>query len=128
MRGEAPAGGWRVQVGEDSTAPLAAGAEAVRATGGGVATSSTTVRRWRRGGATLHHLIDPRTGLPAEGPWRTATTAAATCVDANVAATAAIVMGVPAPGWLEAAGVPARLVGRAGDVLRVAGWPEAAGR
>jgi len=125
MRGEAPAGGWRVQVGEDSTAPLAAGAEAVRAAAGGVATSSTTVRRWRRGGATLHHLIDPRTGLPAGGPWRTVTTAAATCVDANVAATAAIVMGAAAPAWLAAAGVPARLVDRAGRVVRVAGWPEA---
>jgi len=120
-----PAGGWRIQVGEDSTAPIAAGAEAVRAAAGGVATSSTTVRRWRRGGATLHHLIDPRTGLPADSTWRTVTAAAATCVDANIAATAAIVMGAAAPRWLAAAGVPARLVDRAGRVTRVAGWPEA---
>lgn len=28
------------------------------------ATSSTRVRRWRRGGTQMHHLIDPRTGLP----------------------------------------------------------------
>lgn len=125
MRGEPPAGGWRIQVGEDSAGPIAEGAEAIRVTAGGIATSSTTVRRWRRGGAALHHLIDPRTGLPAAGPWRTATTAAATCVDANTAATAAIVLGAAAPGWLEGARVPARLVDRTGAVVRVAGWPEA---
>jgi thiamine biosynthesis lipoprotein ApbE len=124
MRGEPPPGGWRIQVGEDSAAPIERGSEAIRASGGGVATSSTTVRRWRRGGATLHHLIDPRTGLPAAGPWRTATAAAATCVDANTAATAAIVLGAAAGGWLEAARVPARLVDRSGGVVRVAGWPE----
>jgi thiamine biosynthesis lipoprotein len=125
MRGEPPPGGWRIQVGEDSDAPLAEDAEAIRATAGGVATSSTTVRRWRRGDDTLHHLIDPRTGLPADGPWRTATAAAATCVDANTASTAAIVLGAGAASWLEAAGVPGRLVDRAGAVTRVAGWPEA---
>jgi thiamine biosynthesis lipoprotein ApbE len=125
MRGEPPPGGWRVQVGEDSTAAIAGGAEAIRVAGGGVATSSTTVRRWRRGGATLHHLIDPRTGLPADGRWRTASAAAATCVDANTAATAAIVLGAAAAGWLEAARVPARLVDRRGGVVRLAGWPEA---
>jgi thiamine biosynthesis lipoprotein len=125
MRGAPPSGGWRIQVGEDSAAPIAAGVEAIRADAGGMATSSTTVRRWRRGGATLHHLIDPRTGLPADGPWRSATAAAATCVDANIAATAAIVLGADATRWLEAAGVPARLVDRTGAVARIAGWPEA---
>jgi len=125
MRGDPPPGGWRVQVGEDSAAPVREGAEAIRMTGGGVATSSTTVRRWRRGGVALHHLIDPRTGLPAGGTWRTATAAAATCLDANTAATAAIVLGTAATAWLAAAGVPARLVDRSGAVTRIAGWPEA---
>jgi thiamine biosynthesis lipoprotein ApbE len=124
-RGVPPPGGWRIQVGEDSAAPISAGAEAIRAGAGGVATSSTTVRWWRRGGTTLHHLIDPRTGLPADGPWRSATAAAMTCVDANIAATAAVVLGVGAPRWLEAAGVPARLVDRRGAVARIGGWPEA---
>jgi thiamine biosynthesis lipoprotein ApbE len=35
-------------------------------TEGGVATSGRDRRRWRRGGKELHHLIDPRTGAPAE--------------------------------------------------------------
>jgi thiamine biosynthesis lipoprotein len=72
----------------------------------------------------LHHIIDPATGLPADGPWRTATVIAARCVDANIAATAAIVMGGAASRWLGQAGLPARLVDRDGGVLRVGGWPD----
>jgi ApbE family len=37
----------------------------------------------------VHHIVDPATGLPADGPWRTVSVAAATCADANAAATAA---------------------------------------
>jgi thiamine biosynthesis lipoprotein len=81
------------------------------------------VRRWKRGGVVLHHIIDPATGLPASGPWRTATVVAASCVDANLASTAAIVMGSRAAGWLEVAGLPGRLVDRSGLIHRTAGWP-----
>jgi thiamine biosynthesis lipoprotein len=90
---------------------------------GGVATSSTVVRRWRSGARTLHHLIDPRTGLPAVTPWRTATAAAASCLDANVASTASILLGDAAPEWLRARGIAARLVAVDGRVTRVGGWP-----
>jgi thiamine biosynthesis lipoprotein len=124
----APPEGWRVQVGEDSGAPIADGEEVIAIQAGGLATSSTTVRRWRRGGVELHHIIDPRTGLPAEAPWRTVSVAARTCVDANTASTSAIVLGDGAVAWLEAARLPARLVDRAGYVRRVAGWPEPAVR
>jgi FAD:protein FMN transferase len=71
----------------------------------------------------LHHIIDPATGLPADGPWRTATVVAADCLDANIAATAAIVRGAGAERWLEDAGLPARLVDREGEITRLAGWP-----
>jgi thiamine biosynthesis lipoprotein len=123
VAGDPPPGGWIVQVSEDSGEPIAPDHETVAITAGGMATSSTTVRRWTRGGVVLHHIIDPATGLPATGPWRTATVVAAGCVDANIASTAAIVMGAPASGWLEAAGLPARLVDRAGAIHRTAGWP-----
>ncbi len=123
VAGEPPSGGWVIQVSEDSGAPITEGEEAIAITSGGIATSSTTVRRWTRGGIVLHHIIDPATGLPTAGPWRTATVVAATCVDANIASTAAIVMGEAAPAWLEAAGLPGRLVERAGGVHRTAGWP-----
>jgi thiamine biosynthesis lipoprotein len=90
---------------------------------GGLATSSVLGRAWRRGGAWLHHIIDPRTGEPARSCWRTATVAAATCVDANVASTAAILRGEQAFGWLQGIQLPARLVRDDGSVVRVAGWP-----
>ena len=68
---------------------------------GGLATSSVLGRSWRRGGTTVHHIIAPRTGLPASSCWRTVTVAAASCVAANIAATAAIVRGEPAADWLQ---------------------------
>jgi FAD:protein FMN transferase len=89
---------------------------------GGLATSGTTARRWRRGGVELHHIIDPTTGLPAETPWRMVTVAAATCVEANAAATAAVIMGERAPAWLDHLKLPARLVNLAGDVTFAGGW------
>ena len=124
VAGEAPAGGWLIQTGEDSAVPLADGEETISITSGGVATSGTTVRRWSRGGVVLHHIIDPASGLPAKSCWRTATVAAASCVDANIASTAAIVMGENAAAWLEMNHLAARLVHRAGTVERTAGWPQ----
>jgi thiamine biosynthesis lipoprotein len=121
--GAAPAGGWRVLMAEDSGAPAEGPGEIVAIDSGGLATSSTTVRRWRRGDVVVHHLLDPRSGRPAEGPWRTASAVAATCVDANVAATAAIVLGSDAVAWLESTALPARLVADDGSICRVNGWP-----
>jgi thiamine biosynthesis lipoprotein ApbE len=122
--GDAPLDGWVVQTSEDSNAPIGDDEETISIETGGVATSSTTVRRWTRGGVVLHHIIDPATGLPAAGPWRTATVVAGSCVDANIASTAAIVMGDWAIPWLTANGLPARLVDHQGTVHRVSGWPE----
>ncbi len=124
LAGEPPPGGWPIQVSEDSAAPIRGGEETIAISSGGIATSSTTVRRWMRGGAVLHHIIDPSTGRPATGPWRTATVVAGTCVDANIASTAAIVKGEGAVAWLDAARLPARLVDRAGQIVRLAGWPD----
>jgi thiamine biosynthesis lipoprotein ApbE len=123
VAGMPPDEGWHVQIAEDSRAAITASGETIAIRSGGVATSSTTVRRWRRGGVELHHIIDPATGLPADGPWRTVSVVAGTCVDANIAATAAIVRGRAASAWLESAGLPARLVDRSGDVTRIGGWP-----
>ena len=122
--GEPPTGGWRILLADDSAATPGGPGDVVRIQGGAIATSSRTVRRWSRGGVTRHHVLDPATGLPATGPWRTATVVAATCADANAAATAAIVMGDRAPAWLARHGLPARLIAEDGSVLRVAGWPE----
>ena len=123
VAGEAPTGGWRIQASEDSSAPISDQEETFAVTGGGVATSGTTVRRWIRGAAVLHHIIDPATSRPANSCWRTVTVVAGTCVDANIASTASIVMGRRAVPWLEAHHLPARLVENDGTVHRVAGWP-----
>jgi FAD:protein FMN transferase len=122
--GDPPSGGWTVSIGDDHAGPGDPG-ETVGLTGGGLATSSTTVRRWTRGGMTQHHVIDPRTGAPAAEVWRTVTVAAARCVDANTATTAAIVLGAQAVAWIQSIGLPARLVGTDGGVMRLCGWPEA---
>ncbi|MFN2592086.1 MAG: FAD:protein FMN transferase, partial [Candidatus Dormibacteria bacterium] len=125
VAGEPPQGGWRILVAEDSGAAEddPGEHEVIAIRSGGVATSSTTVRRWRRGGVELHHIIDPRSGRPARGPWRTVTVVAATCLDANIAATAAIVRGEPARAWLQSRALPARLVERSGRIHRTTGWP-----
>jgi thiamine biosynthesis lipoprotein len=126
VAGEMPLGGWSIQASEDSDAAIRDGEETVTITSGGVATSSITVRRWIRGGLALHHIIDPATGLPVATCWRTATVAAGSCLDANIASTAAIVMDTAALAWLEANGLAARLVDVKGHIRRVGGWPEPA--
>ena len=126
VAGEPPDEGWHIQIAEDSRAAITPDGETIAIRTGGVATSSTTVRRWRRGGVELHHIIDPATGLPATGPWRTVSVVAGTCVDANIAATASIIRGAAAAAWLDGAGLPARLVDGAGAIVRVGGWPASA--
>jgi thiamine biosynthesis lipoprotein len=69
-------GAWPVGV-EDFTLEL---------THGGLATSGRDRRRWRRGGREQHHLIDPRTGAPAETPLLRVTVVAADAVEAEVQA------------------------------------------
>ena len=130
VSGRAPDGGWRIRVQDVSGRPEdpPTGPSAVVAIRtGGLATSSTAARRWRRGGDILHHILDPRTGLPAAVVWRTVSVAAATCTDANIASTAAIIRGRAAPAWLTELGLPSRLVDEAGRVHTVAGWPTEAG-
>lgn len=122
--GEAPDAGWPVRIADDHTA-LEAPGPTVALAAGGLATSSTTVRRWRSRTDELHHLIDPRTGRPGRSPWRTVSVAAASCADANIASTASFFVD-DAPSWLAARALPARLVSVAGERACVAGWPEEA--
>ena len=126
VAGELPGEGWPVGIAEDSAAPLDATGPTVLVSAGGLATSGTTVRRWKTSVGELHHLVDPRTGRPAPSFWRTATVTAASCVHANTASTAAVVLGEEALRWLGMLGLPARLVRYDDAVSRVAGWPEAA--
>ncbi|WP_405770210.1 FAD:protein FMN transferase [Streptomyces sp. NBC_01538] len=141
--GEPPYGGWRVAIADDHAAPeggrragitddrtaphTAPGHPVVSIRDGGLATSGTTVRTWQRGGRTLHHIVDPATGDVPPPVWRTVSIAAGSCVDANTATTAALVLGERAPDWLRGTGLPARLVRTDGSVLCLGAWPAEGG-
>lgn len=128
--GPTPPGGWPVNVSDHSDLALShdeAGSQTVVLRDGGLATSSIRARRWRRGGSVLHHILDPRSGFPADGPWRTVSVSAATCTLANAASTAAVILGRAAPTWLATRELPARLVTVDGSVTCVGGWPEQTG-
>src|SRR5439155_21818866 len=123
VAGEPPDRGWPVRIADDHAAPLDGPGPTVSIPAGGLASSGTHVRRWTTAGGELHHIIDPRTARPAVTPWKTVSVAAASCVHANAASTAAIVLGESAVGWLEQQGLPARLAGEDGTVATVNGWP-----
>jgi len=127
VAGDPPAAVRRVGIADDagfdaSTASIEP-RQVVTINDGGLATSSTLGRAWRRGGADLHHIIDPFTGRSARSCWRTVSVAAASCVDANIASIAAILRAERAIGWLAGLRLPARLVRHDGAVVTVAGWP-----
>jgi thiamine biosynthesis lipoprotein len=121
VAGPAPSAGWNVRVTADHR--VDEGGQVVCMESGGLATSSVTVRTWRRADRVLHHVLDPATGMPARRIWRYATVSASSCVAANTASTAALVLGDRAPNWLAARGLPARLVSTGGAVTTVAEWP-----
>jgi thiamine biosynthesis lipoprotein len=118
--GEPRDGAWRVLVQDTPDDP----GQHVRLEGGwAMATSSTQKRRWIVDGRTVHHILDPRSGLPAPAVWRTTTVVARTCLQANAMSTAAVVRGRQATGWLAEQGAPARLVDDRGRILTTHGWP-----
>ena len=87
VRGRPPGhGSWQVLVGSD-------GGQIVSLERGALATSGVARRSWRQGTVLRHHLLDPTTGEPADSGVREVTVAAATCAQAEVAATAAFVRG-----------------------------------
>jgi thiamine biosynthesis lipoprotein ApbE len=124
--GPPPTGGWRIHVTDDHRARPGAPGQTVSIVSGGLATSSVTTRRWTHNRMKMHHIIDPSTGAPVRGMWRTTSVAAATCTDANIATTAALVRDQSAITWLKGRDLPARLVEHDGTVHNFGGWPDAA--
>lgn len=98
----------------------------VRLVRGALATSGTDRRRWVRGRRQQHHLIHPRTGLPAESPWEQVSVCGSTCVGADVAAKAAFLLGHAGPVWLDTLGVPGRFVAEGGGVHTNLCWRRSA--
>lgn len=60
---------------------------------GALATSGISGQHWRQGGHERHHLLDPRTGLPAQSGLWSVTVAADSCEQAEVAAKVAFLLG-----------------------------------
>ncbi len=124
-----PAPGWEVVIAPDLAAlrdPQTPTCR-VQLVEGGLATSSITGRRWLRGGRIWHHVVDPRTGAPTDGTWRSVTAAGPSAVAANAASTAALVLGVEAPDWLAERGIAARLVAADGSIRHTPAWARATG-
>jgi FAD:protein FMN transferase len=121
VAGPAPAGGFCVGIADVCGHPDPRATVSIDS--GGLATSGVGRRRWTLDGRPAHHLVDPATGRSVVSPWRTVSVAAGSCVDANTASTAAMIMGEDAMAWLDGAGLPARLVRTDGVVLTVARWP-----
>jgi thiamine biosynthesis lipoprotein len=86
---------------------------------GGVATSGTDYRRWKQGGQWSHHIIDPRTGQPAQTDLITATVIAPSAMQAEMAAKTALILGSQhGLDWIEARPeLSALLVLETGDIL-----------
>jgi len=101
--GPAPESGWRIRVTDDHRSDPSAPGQTISIRSGGLATSSTAVRRWSHDGHTMHHVIDPRTDAPARTRWRTVSVAAGNCLDAKR--------------------LPARLVDWDGAITHVGDWP-----
>jgi len=126
IAGPPPGAGWRIEI---DAVPAGAGVPVVARPvitihDGGLATSSPVSRVWLRGHHPVHHIVDPRTGASADSCWSAVSVAAASCVDANAASTAAIVMSAAAPAWLTSLGLPARLVSTTGAVVTTGEWPD----
>lgn len=61
---------------------------------GSVVTSGVHERRFTRGGVTYHHILDPRTGMPARTDAASATIIAARSMDCDGWSTTALMLGV----------------------------------
>jgi thiamine biosynthesis lipoprotein len=90
---------------------------------GALATSSTSPRKWLQGEAMRHHLIDPRTSLPSTAPLWSASAAAPTCSQAEVAAKVAFILG-PLDGaeFLEEHGLAGLFLAPDGTARTTGGW------
>jgi thiamine biosynthesis lipoprotein ApbE len=119
VAGPPPAAGWAVRIRDPDAGSTA---ETVSILAGGLATSDLAGRSWRQGNADFGHIIDPSTGAPAVGRWRRASVAAASCLEANAASTAALVKGRRAVPWLQSLGLPALLADARGEEMRLNSW------
>ena len=109
-------GSWPIAFGDKHSVTLRMGA---------IATSSTRRRRWKSAqGQSLQHIIDPRTGLPADTNIDTVTVIAEDAMTADAMATAALVdLAGQLPKFLES-GTQAAVRGLDGSWYTTPNWSE----
>lgn len=83
--------GWRIEI-EDALNPDA-GVATVTVSHSAVATSTVIKRRWQRDGRMRHHIIDPRTGQPADTDLLAVTVLAPRATIAEIYAKSALILG-----------------------------------
>ena len=107
-----PRGPGRRSPGRDHRRPHSRHAPDTRSSRSATAVSLRPVRPCGPGSAAAGPsiIVDPATGDVPPPVWRTVSVSAGSCVDANTATTAALVLGECAPDWLRGTGPPARLV------------------
>lgn len=115
---------WRIEVCDPNDPESSI--DAVTISDRAIATSWTTRRRWRVSDGMAHHLIDPRSGLPAESGVIGSTVIAALAVEADVYAKCALILG-PEAGltFLQDRDCEGLLVLKDGTQRRTPGWPSA---
>ena len=95
---------------------------------GAVATSGVARRHWRQGKEARHHLLDPRTGLPAANGLWSVSVVAARCTQAEAAAKVAFVLGPDAGArFLNRQGLAGLFIGQDGRRRRAGSWPASTG-
>lgn len=113
------AGGWRLAI-EDPSGNTAWEGNVTSA----LATSTTLRRRWRTtDGRTAHHLIDPRTGLPADSPFVQVSAMAPTCREAEVWAKAVLIGGAATLALADSRGIPVLAIDDRGQAHPSPHWP-----
>ena len=97
-----PSAPW--QVGVERPDALGEPAMILELSQGALATSGDTRRFLLRDGVRYSHILDPTTGWPVPDAPRSVTVAAASCVEAGMLATMALLRGGGAKAFLDAAG------------------------
>ncbi len=90
---------WRIAI---DAVDQGHGTEGVLEIGTGALTTSGDSRRYLlRSGVRYGHILDPRTGWPVKNPPRSVTVAAATCMEAGILSTLAMLQGAQAEAFLK---------------------------
>jgi thiamine biosynthesis lipoprotein len=97
---------WRVgieSIGSEPVSPQAS--RLIELTAGALATSGDAYRYVNADGKRLSHILDPRNGMPVQGAPRSVTVAAASCTNAGMLTTMAMLQGSRAEDFLRTEGV-----------------------